>query len=124
MEKEKFNEIIQRYGRELSKGPKYDSVNVNEKTYPNIAMRHIAIECLKNEDIVDIHSTGKYSVLKSRKEFMGILDSFNKYATNDKNELNDFVNYLIGKKYNAGNGFNVKFEQNKSNLEVILEKRK
>jgi hypothetical protein len=124
MEEEKFNRIIKRYGRELSKGPKYDSVNVESTSYPDIAMRHIAIECLKNEDIAEIHKTGEYCILKSRKEFMEILDSFNKYATSNKNELNDFVNYLIGKRYNVGNGFNIKFEQNKSNLEIILEKRK
>ncbi len=130
MKEEKFNEIVNKYGRDICsanlRSPERNKAYLyaEENNYPYITMRHIAIKCFEDEDIVDIHKTGFYSTLKSRKKFMRILDSFTKFATSNKNELNDFINYLVGNEYNVGKGFNIRFEQNKSNLEIILEKRK
>ena len=130
MKKEKFEEIINNYGNEISERPEYKSINVDEKSYLRLTMRHIAFGCFEKEDIKDVNTKGFYSTLKSRISFMKILNSLNRFATLNKNELNDFINYLIDNEhnaengYNAGNGFNIRFEQNRSNLEIILEKRK
>ncbi len=122
MEKEKFDEMINDYGKAIHRKNTNKKMNISVESYPIIVMWNFAQNCFDNQDIHEVNVGKPYSILKSRKEVAEIFDSIS--TKPNKVQLYEFINYLSGNEYRAGKDFNLKFEQNKSNLEIILKKRK
>ncbi len=122
MEKEKFDEMINTYGKALHKKYAYHGMNISVESYPIIVMWNFALNCFDGQDIHEVNVGKPYSTLKSRKEVAGIFNSISPKPK--KIEVFEFINTLNGNKYRAGKDFDVSFENKaNSNLEIILKKR-
>jgi hypothetical protein len=123
MKEERFNQIITQYGYALKVQYEKKGTHVSKESYLPIVMRSFALICFENDDIKDVNVGKPYSITKSKREVAEIFSSISYSPTTDKNDLGEFIDYLVGNEFPVVQNFKIEFKEKDSNLEIILKKK-